>query len=875
MSDTVEKNIKINIDADIEPTLKNLRELKLQLKSAAAGSEEFRKIQEKIDDVQDSLKSAKTSAGSFVDILGTVPGPLGDISAKASTTIDLLKGFGKLKIGDIKASFTGLAGDIKDAGAGILKITGITKVYTFIQEGLASAFIKTGVAEGVAATGARVFAAALTATGIGALVVGLGLAISALMDFASSEDEVAEAVKSTNEALEAQKQIYNEIDGDRKRIQKVRLADLKANGATEAELRKQQIADAKDDIIEAADNQKKVERETYKGLAKIEGEYSDEAVAQREKLYAGLLEAQNKYQDSIANKQILEFENTLKNQQEADAAKKKAEDDAKKASEDAARAKEERYKKEVEANRQKWQKLIDDDVIAGKDTTENEVKLKEGLLAINKKYGKDTFDIAEEIRLKNAAADKKAKEDKLAFEKEVNDALVNTDIERRDQAIANEKEKFQKLLDNEKLSAEQRVALQTALQENIDKIISDYDKKQETDQKTKLQKEQDYQKTLAQIKEEALRVEYDDLEMQRQELRGIDKLFDDDGINAKIEYYNKLAILRDAEFERERQAIIDLATTTKEEEADKALKLQEIDKKIADNKKSIGDEIAKLEEDRNLLSLEKIQGYLATAQELTNAFGAFLDMQNADREQKTRESYDKQEEEALLAYKASIDNEAISDAEKLKIKTAYEASSKDLAYKRALQEYEDGKTSFENGKKLQYAQASIGIIQGGIQAFTSLAGIPVVGPILGGIAAAAVAAAGIIQLATISKASYSGKKPLPPVDDSAVGAGSGGSKFGQGGLLTGRKHAEGGIPTAFGELEGGEYVVNRQATEAFLPLLDKINGMGSGSGAPNNLSVAGEQAVAQPTPIIKTYVVATEVSSQQEANKRINDIARL
>ena len=44
MADTVEKNIKLNIDSDIEPTLKNLRELKLALKSAAAGSDDFRKI---------------------------------------------------------------------------------------------------------------------------------------------------------------------------------------------------------------------------------------------------------------------------------------------------------------------------------------------------------------------------------------------------------------------------------------------------------------------------------------------------------------------------------------------------------------------------------------------------------------------------------------------------------------------------------------------------------------------------------------------------------------------------------------------------------------------------------------------------------------
>ena len=273
--------------------------------------------------------------------------------------------------------------------------------------------------------------------------------------------------------------------------------------------------------------------------------------------------------------------------------------------------------------------------------------------------------------------------------------------------------------------------------------------------------------------------------------------------------------------------------------------------------------------------LKQIDGTLKAAQSVVDAFSAYLDMQNADREQKTRESYDKQEEEALLAYKASIDNEAISNDEKVKIKAAYEKSSAELAYKRALQEYEDAKLGFENAKKVQYAQASIGIIQGAIGAFSSLAPIPIVGPILGGIAAAAVTATGIFQLMSISKSNYSGKKPLPPVDDSDVGSGSSGSKRAQGGLLTGRTHAEGGIPTAFGELEGGEYVVNRSATESFLPLLDKINGMGKGSGAPSNLSVIGEQNINGPAPIIKTYVVASDMTSQQEANKRLEDIARL
>jgi len=64
-------------------------------------------------------------------------------------------------------------------------------------------------------------------------------------------------------------------------------------------------------------------------------------------------------------------------------------------------------------------------------------------------------------------------------------------------------------------------------------------------------------------------------------------------------------------------------------------------------------------------------------------------------------------------------------------------------------------------------------------------------------------------------------------------------------LLTGPKHNEGGIDTQFGELEGGEFVVNRDATQTFLPLLEKINAMGSGSGELNNLSASAESVINQ------------------------------
>ena len=278
--------------------------------------------------------------------------------------------------------------------------------------------------------------------------------------------------------------------------------------------------------------------------------------------------------------------------------------------------------------------------------------------------------------------------------------------------------------------------------------------------------------------------------------------------------------------------------------------------------------------------LKQINGTLQAAQAVVDSFQAFQDLKNQEDYERNKKA--SEDEIALLTAnaEAALAIEGTTDAQKKKIKDDYNKAVAQAEYTRAKNEYDLAKAAFENGKKLQIASAIISTIQGAVQAFTSLAGIPVVGPILGGIAAAAALASGYAQVALIRATTYSGTPPKDPnaalnQGDAGGAGGSSGSKFAEGGLLMGRKHAEGGINTPYGQLEGGEFVVNREATASFLPMLEKINSMGSGSGAPNNLSVVGEQSVPQTTPIIKTYVVATEMTSQQEANKRLNDIARL
>lgn len=168
-------------------------------------------------------------------------------------------------------------------------------------------------------------------------------------------------------------------------------------------------------------------------------------------------------------------------------------------------------------------------------------------------------------------------------------------------------------------------------------------------------------------------------------------------------------------------------------------------------------------------------------------------------------------------------------------------------------------------KALKIAETTISTYQSAVSAYASTVGIPVVGPILAPIAAATAVASGLASIAKIAGVQINKK------GGGAGGAGGGGgeqkvtpSKFATGGLVVG----PGGpmtdnIPAM---LSPGESVINARSTEMFGGILSTINTLGGGSSIP-----AGNGG----TPVIKTYVVASEMTNQQEADKRIADIARI
>lgn len=116
------------------------------------------------------------------------------------------------------------------------------------------------------------------------------------------------------------------------------------------------------------------------------------------------------------------------------------------------------------------------------------------------------------------------------------------------------------------------------------------------------------------------------------------------------------------------------------------------------------------------------------------------------------------------------------------------------------------------GKASAIAETTINTYKSATSAYSSLAGIPVVGPALGAAAAALAVASGLKSIQKITSVQT--------------------PKAQRGMLLKGKSHAQGGIPilTPNGmiEAEGGEVIINKVSSKLFRGLLSDINVAGGG-----------------------------------------------
>lgn len=332
------------------------------------------------------------------------------------------------------------------------------------------------------------------------------------------------------------------------------------------------------------------------------------------------------------------------------------------------------------------------------------------------------------------------------------------------------------------------------------------------------------------------------------------------------------------------------------DESDKQRKLLEIQQKAAQDELDLrisaakkGSDLEKqLFEERKALIATQLQETAVLEHDILVAENAKKDEEDERRYQTDKEKNDQRMAEAKTAKdKQAADDlaaeQTYQDQKNAIQQTAAQTTiaifdaissinalrmNKDLKMAEGDAEKQDAikKKYFEKDKKMKIARAIMDTIQGAMSAFNSLASIPVVGSILGAIAAAAVGVTGAMNVATIRSTTYeSASAGAPAVPDVAAPA-SGPSKFASGGLVRGPgTGTSDSIPSL---LSDGESIINARSTAMFGGLLSDINQAGGGVPIGNSGSVGGSTT-------IKTYVVASDMSSQQEADFRIQQLAQL
>jgi len=89
---------------EVEQSLAGLRALKRELKNTAVGTEEFKKLYNQIDDLEDKLKSAKNTSADMIDTLANAGGPIGLLGQGINSVKVATQSFG----GALKATGIGL-----------------------------------------------------------------------------------------------------------------------------------------------------------------------------------------------------------------------------------------------------------------------------------------------------------------------------------------------------------------------------------------------------------------------------------------------------------------------------------------------------------------------------------------------------------------------------------------------------------------------------------------------------------------------------------------------------------------------------------------------------------------------------------------------
>jgi hypothetical protein len=845
------KGLKIQYDIDGKPLdvvldkslnlQKQVRVLTAELRRTKEGTAEFTLLSNRLNDTKDDLDRVNAKSREFFGTLSLIPGPIGQISAKLDGTISALEIFSKFSFKDISGQFKKMIGDVGGIISSIGKATGITKLYGVANEFLAGTFIKIGVAEGVATVAARAFSAALIATGVGALVVGLGYLIGKLTELGGELDTVTPKV--TRLATE-----FNKLREDAKLNEAEELAYLKSVGTGEERLYQTKRKYKEQEIVDA--------RNAFK---QFQGQMTAEQIMNGTNTEA--------------------YKNALKERQNAEKVLKQAKSDLRvlEYQED-----ERLYKKTVEANKTANDKRIADnkaasDKIIADTKTFNQKKL----------AAQNEFEILSESseykqRAKKIVQDAKAEEQEIQALKlkatKINGIVVSAEEQKQQlitQVYKNAQINLDKLYTEYQTKENDRFA--ERLNANIElsnKIINIQiqmikDEKTRRQEELKQKAEEDIEslensKASEEKKAQAIAIIRKKLKFDLEQLDEDIKKKENDTLNERLDKELKFLEVR-------QQAITKGTLSFFDSQREILLKSQEKELAQLDlteaQKTAIKEKYAKLRNDVDKEEFNTYLGFLNTGlSAAANAFSAQSNIYNQEQTNRLAEQEIAYKEEKQRIYNT------ISD------KAQQQKAIVDLDKQAAIKQDKIKEEYFYKNRGAQYAQAMISAFQAAISAYSSLAVIPVVGPALGAAAAAVALGFGIKQANLIKQQKY-----VPSVEPSSgpTTMENFGKNYGDGGMIEGPRHSskEGGVPIM---AEGGEAIMTRGAVTMFKPLLSMMNQAGGGTSFNSNLTTTSydQPKTAAPSDenkpmIVKSYVVSSELTNEQQKQARLKNLSTL
>ena len=819
------------IDVVIDKTL-NLkqaaRELTKELNKTKEGTKEFELLSSSLADVNDKISTTNAKSRDLFASFSLIPGPIGDIAGKLNGAIGLMKTFSSFSLGDLKFQFKETINDIKDIGVNIGRATGLTKLWQTTVGALTNLFKLLPISMNAATIAARSLAAAIAATGVGLLVVGISTLIGKIMEWTSSTNKAEAAQKRLADSIAL---VSTRLDQQREALAdqtELNVLQAKAAGASEAEL----LRIRKEGIT------KQIELDKLAVSSK--GEFAKEELkialdsktteVEKQKLYDELLKKRNEASDRIYKGNIqlqkLDLEATIANNEKLKGQGDKSLATATKLAENILNQKKEAISQFKEALEQQIQNEVD-----AENTSAAKLK---PLIDRRIKSENEELDKAKKI------LDQQLK-DKIITQEHFN--VISEGIEAKKLAIVI---KYKNLVDK-------------ALEEDNKKVE---EKKKEREEEIK--DIEDFNKRIAEIRITAIK---DDTARNKEERTN--------------KYNNELT-----ELEKDKNFI--LLSETEKAEVRKNLKialnndLQAIDDKAKETAKE--KEQKGFDDRLRLLELQS-QGLYAGTQAYFDNRQTLLDTAMA----KELAAVEKggADELAIKSKYAKLQKQL--DDEKIaatgKVISATLDSFAAVGNALASSYDEEAKTSeeaFNKRKKLQKATALMSAASGLVQILTQPSTLP--SPfdwIVKGINAVALGIATATNIKKIEQTQFS----------APTGGGGGNTSTAPQPINVVASRASGGIVMGQGtttsdsittRLSNGEFVVNAKATQAFLPLLNSMNDAGlqpqfsmgqmsNGSNSNFDMSQSLTNAIASSISErpIRTYVVGTDMSNQQQMDRVI------